>query len=106
MKFFLRSGQVEPNEYPIIVPNWDSTPRLGWKGVVLHNSTPELFRIHVREVLQKTAYKPVEKRIMFLKSWNEWAEGNYMEPELKYGRSYLQVLKEEINSDTNKANKK
>ena len=39
-----------------------------------------------------------EHRIVFLKSWNEWGEGNYVEPDLKYGRGFLEVLKQEIDS--------
>lgn len=96
MEFFLRPGLAEVNEYPCIVPNWDSTPRLGTDGVVLHNSTPELFCIHVSEALQKVSGKPNEHRILFIKSWNEWAEGNYLEPDLRYGRSYLQVIKDAV----------
>ena len=38
----------------------------------------------------------MEDRIVFLKSWNEWAEGNYMEPDLKFGKGYLKALKEAI----------
>ena len=34
-----------------------------------------------------------QNKIVILKSWNEWAEGNYIEPDLKYGRGYLEVLK-------------
>lgn len=37
--------------------------------------------------------KPMDKRFIFLKSWNEWAEGNYMEPDLKYGNGFLEALK-------------
>ncbi|MBQ4014341.1 MAG: glycoside hydrolase family 99-like domain-containing protein, partial [Treponema sp.] len=32
----------------------------------------------------------------FLKSWNEWAEGNYIEPDLKYGKAYITALKNAI----------
>ena len=95
MKFFLLPGKSTINEYPSIVPNWDSTPRFNWKGVVLYNSTPQLFRCHVNEAIQKVIHKPFEKRIIFIKSWNEWAEGNYLEPDLKFGRSYLEVLRNE-----------
>jgi hypothetical protein len=40
--------------------------------------------------------KQPQQRIVFIKSWNEWAEGNYLEPDSRFGRKYLEVLKEEI----------
>ena len=82
-----------PDVYPTIVPNWDHTPRSGKKGFLLHNSTPEYFSVHVNNVFNILKEKPVDKQICFIKSWNEWAEGNYMEPDLKYGTKYLEVLK-------------
>lgn len=96
MKHFLKEGTVPMNEYPSIVPNWDSTPRLGWRGVVLHNATPDLFKIHVRETLKRLEHKPKDLRIVFVKSWNEWGEGNHLEPDRKYGSGHLAVLRSEI----------
>lgn len=93
---FLRAGESPINEYPSIVANWDSTPRLGAKGVVLRDPHPTLFREHVREALNKVAYKPSEHRILFAKSWNEWAEGNYLEPDRRFGRAFLEVLRDEV----------
>lgn len=29
---------------------------------------------------------------MFLNSWNEWGEGAYMEPDLKYGKGKIRAL--------------
>jgi len=40
--------------------------------------------------------KSPENQIVFLRSWNEWAEGNYMEPDLKFGRGYLEALKDAL----------
>ena len=82
--------------YPAVIPGWDNTPRSGRNGLVLHGSTPELFRIHLRASITQIRHKPAEHRILFLKSWNEWAEGNYVEPDLRYGKGYLQVLRDEI----------
>ncbi len=77
---------------PTIIPNWDHTPRSGASGIVLHNSNPKLFKIHVDSVLKSVQEKEVQNQIIMIKSWNEWGEGNYMEPDLKYGKSYLDIL--------------
>lgn len=81
---------------PTILPNWDHTPRSGKEGHVLHNSQPQYFAENIKDTLNNISEKPLEKRIIFLKSWNEWAEGNYMEPDLKWGKGYLEALKKEI----------
>lgn len=95
-RFFTGEEDREEDCYPTIIPNWDHSPRSGRKGHILVRSTPEKFKKHVRQAFANVMHKPEEKRIVFLKSWNEWAEGNYMEPDLKFGRGYLEALKEEI----------
>jgi hypothetical protein len=82
--------------FPCVIPNWDNSPRSGANGLVLHGSTPELFRRHLRRALESVATVPSERRLVFVKSWNEWAEGNHLEPDLKFGRGYLEVLREEL----------
>jgi hypothetical protein len=79
-----------------LLPGWDNTPRSGLNGLVLHGSTPEKFRRQVRQALSLGTQEPLEHRVLFLKSWNEWAEGNYMEPDLRFGRGYLEVLRDEL----------
>ncbi|WP_449437237.1 glycosyltransferase WbsX family protein [Pedobacter steynii] len=80
---------------PTIIPNWDHSPRSGRRAFILTDSNPELFRKHVRKAVQIVEKKPDEHKIIFIKSWNEWGEGNYLEPDLKYGLDYLKVLNEE-----------
>ncbi len=99
--YFMAPEASRSSVHPCVVPNWDNSPRCGKDGFILHRSTPELFRQHLRQTVQQIMHKPYESRIIFVKSWNEWAEGNHLEPDLKYGRSYLQVLKEEIARDGN-----
>lgn len=84
--------------YPSIFPNWDHSPRSGRHGHILHNSHPAAFKKHVTQVLDCVKEKPADEQIIFIRSWNEWAEGNYMEPDLKFGRGYLEALKEALDS--------
>lgn len=82
--------------YPCVYPNWDHTPRSGRKGLVLTNSTPTLFEKHLKDAVNAISSHDDEHSIIFLKSWNEWAEGNYMEPDSKWGLGYLEALKRVI----------
>jgi hypothetical protein len=81
--------------YPCVYPNWDNTPRSGRGGLVLSGSSPEAFRPLVREAVRTLAARPPGQRLLFVKSWNEWAEGNYLEPDLEHGHEFLRVLCEE-----------
>jgi len=82
--------------YPCLLPNWDNTPRSGMNGLVFEGSTPDLFKQHVRDALLRVCSKSPEHRFVFLKSWNEWAEGNHLEPDLRFGREFLEVLRSEL----------
>jgi len=81
------------NVYPTILPQWDRTARVGKADGVYVNSTPEKFQKHIEKAISIVKNKQPEHRILFLKSWNEWAEGNYVEPDLKYGKGYIEALK-------------
>lgn len=81
-------------DYPVAIPNWDNTPRAGRAGSVLHGATPELFATHLRQAISRVSDRAPDKRIVFLKSWNEWAEGNYLEPDQRYGRAFLEAIRE------------
>ena len=85
-------SQFSFDAYPTVFPNWDHTPRMGRKGLVLEHSTPELFETHVRNAIDALSSRDAEHKIVFLKSWNEWGEGNYMEPDTHWGYAYLDAL--------------
>ena len=80
------------NVFPTICPNYDHTPRSGTKGIVYTNANPSRFRDHVNQILSLIKDKPCNRQVVFLKSWNEWGEGNYMEPDLQYGNEYILTL--------------
>lgn len=93
IKKMVTKRETDINVIPTIIPNWDHTPRSGIGGTVITGSSPKLFAKHVTEVLNVVKNKPTENRLVFLKSWNEWGEGNYMEPDLTWGNQYLSELR-------------
>lgn len=101
-RYFVDQDGIEKEErvFPTIIPNWDHSPRSGKRGLVLHDSTPEYFARHVRTALDTVAHKSDESNLIFLKSWNEWGEGNYMEPDLKFGHGYINALRECLDQDS------
>lgn len=84
------------NVYPTLFPQWDRSPRVGKFDGIYVNSTPENFRKHVEDAVEIVSNKKPEHRILFLRSWNEWGEGNYVEPDLKYGHGYLDAIKQSL----------
>lgn len=82
--------------YPCIVPNWDNTPRAGTSGMVFQGSTPALFAQHLKKAIKKTEELPAQRQFIFIKSWNEWAEGNYLEPDKKFGVAYLEEIRKQV----------
>jgi lipopolysaccharide biosynthesis protein len=78
---------------PQVMPNWDNTPRSGLHGTVYTNSTPELFAHYLAKAVAIVKDRPQQEAIIFVKAWNEWAEGNYLEPDAKYGHGYLYAMR-------------
>jgi len=92
LKELITERDFDFDYFPMVVPNWDNTPRAGNSALILKNSTPELWKEHLKAGIKKVQPLPVGRRIVFIKSWNEWAEGNYLEPDVLYGHRYLEVI--------------
>ena len=84
-------------------PSWDNTARKNEGGMILHDSTPEMFESWVRGLLDQGEEmhpsNPAEK-IVFINAWNEWAEGNHLEPCRRWGRQYLEALARAVKVST------
>lgn len=83
--------------YPTIIPNWDHTPRSKNFGRVFQDCEPSLFHEHAKMIFNRIKNKNDDDKVVFLKSWNEWGEGNYMEPDIRYGTGYIEALNRALN---------
>ena len=92
-------SKMTERHYPIVQPNWDYTARAmraanpRWHAEILHDPTPAAFRRYLEEAIAMVAQRPQERRIVIVRSWNEWAEGNYLEPSDRYGRGFLEAIR-------------
>lgn len=96
MNHFYYPEDCREDVYPQILPRWDKTPRQGKNAEIFVNSTPKLFGNSVEKALECVKAKKDEHKIIFAFAWNEWGEGAYLEPDIKFGRKYLEVLREKI----------
>lgn len=90
---------------PVVTVGWDVTPRwehrVPWPPEKNHypytpivvNNTPERFGELVRRGLRQIATARLKPPALFVNSWNEWTEGSALLPQEKYGRGYLEALK-------------
>lgn len=96
MPHFFAPEDSWENVFPMIMPQWDRSPRNGNGDGIYINSSPGNFKKHIKHALKVVDRKQEDHKILFLHSWNEWAEGNYVEPDLRYGHGYLDAIKSAI----------
>ena len=84
------------NIYPTLLPQWDRTPRAGKNSEIVVDSTPDRFQETVETAIELIRQKEPEHQLLFLKAWNEWGEGDYVEPDLEFGHGYIQAIRQAI----------
>ncbi len=89
-------GDIKGPLMPCVYPNWDNTPRCGRRGILTLDPTPERFGRHLRRALEIASANPPAEQVVVIKSWNEWAEGNYLEPDVETGHARLEMVAREV----------
>jgi lipopolysaccharide biosynthesis protein len=79
--------------YPCALVGWDNTPRRGSDAIVLTGARPEAFEASVREMIRRLHGRTPDDRLLFVNAWNEWAEGNHLEPDTRHGSGHLEALR-------------
>ena len=79
--------------FPCVTPSWDNSARRRQGAYIYHGSTPELYERWLRHVLTHFSPPTPEENLVFVNAWNEWAEGNHLEPDQRWGMAYLAATK-------------
>ena len=87
---------IDGTAFPVVAPNWDDTPRLGRRGTVATATSPTSFARRLRGAIEVARSLPAGEQALILKSWNEWGEGNYLEPDQEVGHGWLDALRAEL----------
>jgi hypothetical protein len=88
-----------PRDFPhvqCVFVGWDNTPRRGSDGIVMINATAEEFGAALRSAIDDMVLSPEGDSLLFINAWNEWGEGNHLEPDQRSGRGYLQQVKQAL----------
>jgi ADP-heptose:LPS heptosyltransferase len=102
VRYYSEREDVPYKRFKGIMLAWDNTPRHGKRAVVFHNVTPEKYGEWVQNAMLYTMRKfRGEERLVFINAWNEWAEGSYLDPDLRYGSSFLEATKKSAHTVRN-----
>lgn len=76
-----------------VMVGWDNTPRRGVNGIVIRRGSAEGFQRALVEAVDWTERRHArDERLTWINAWNEWAEGNYLEPDMRSGHAYLEAV--------------
>ncbi len=90
--------------FPNASIGWDDSPRFPHKGkehVVHYNKSPEGFAAFLQKTKEYCDAHPEQPKLITVFSWNEWIEGGYLLPDVKYGFKHLEAVKRVIEGEYN-----
>ena len=82
--------------FPGVMVGWDNSPRRRGEATIYRGGTPEAYGRWLRRTIESVSDVRDEENLIFITAWNEWAEGNHLEPDRRYGRGYLEATRQAL----------
>lgn len=80
-----------------VTPAWDNWARRHEGAAIFLDSTPEKYQSWLTHtVIDANNRLAGDERMVFVNAWNEWAEGNHLEPDQKFGHAYLEATQKAL----------
>lgn len=95
-KLFHKLYESSLNIHPCIDPNFDHSPRSAYRGNIVVNSSLEKWKNFCLSIFNRVKGRKADENVVFIKAWNEWGEVNYLEPDLKYGKQFIEATREAL----------
>lgn len=89
----LAKPEAAYRRFPCVTPSWDNTARRQKNATILRNASPEVYEHWLKTVVQRSLASQFGEELVFINAWNEWAEGNHLEPCRKWGHAYLEATR-------------
>ena len=104
VRYSLTEAAPKYPRIPCVTPGWDNSPRKKFNAFIFTGSTPELYGKWLSEIVNRQRSLTRERNekgispesLVFINAWNEWAEGNHLEPCQRWGHQYLEATRKAL----------
>ena len=98
----MKQQELVPKRYPCVSPGFDNSPRrTGRNFTYLEGSTPQIYAEWLTDYIKRFSPFSKDENFIFINAWNEWAEGNHIEPDMKWGKAYIEETRRVVNQYEN-----
>lgn len=100
----LKKQVPDYKRYPCVLTSWDNSPRrVNDIAQVFVESEPSVYENWLAKTIKSIDKRALDEKIVFINAWNEWGEGNHLEPDQKFGRGYLEATKRALTTSEMKS---
>jgi len=97
----LKDSNRSYKRFRCVTPSFDNSPRREKQAAIFTGSTPQKYETWLKRILEWTMQEHEgDERLVFINAWNEWGEGNHLEPDKRWGKCYLEATKAALDSIT------
>lgn len=97
-QFSINADNTTPSPtYHCVLPTMDNSPITGDKaGCILENTNPQAYQNWLEEALQSLKQNPAGHDLLFVSSWNNWPQGDNLEPNNRRGYAWLDATRKAL----------
>jgi len=97
LNFLLEKDLALARNYLTVFPCWDNTARRQNNPFIFAGASPGSYQAWLEKTIELTrCFRSGDEKLVFINAWNEWAEGNHLEPDQRFGYQYLEATRNAV----------